>query len=106
MKSSRSAVHRDGCHVDHAATGTRPCVYGDRTSSRTVVLFGDSHAAQSASSDAGDPERPAPESAPWSSATPPFTATTATSPGRTPKRSPRSWRRRSTASWVRPGPAG
>ncbi|MFB4420534.1 acyltransferase family protein [Streptomyces sp. QL37] len=46
VKSARSAVYRDGCHVDHAATGTRPCVYGDRTSSRTVVLFGDSHAAQ------------------------------------------------------------
>ncbi|WP_406413538.1 acyltransferase [Streptomyces halstedii] len=46
VKSSRSAVYRDGCHVDYAATRTRPCVYGDRTSSRTVVLFGDSHAAQ------------------------------------------------------------
>ncbi|MGI5443945.1 SGNH hydrolase domain-containing protein [Streptomyces shenzhenensis] len=46
MKSSRSAVYRDGCHVGYTATGTRPCVYGDRTSSRTVVLFGDSHAAQ------------------------------------------------------------
>ncbi|MGX1561954.1 acyltransferase family protein [Streptomyces sp. NPDC055506] len=46
VKSSRSAVYRDGCHVDYAATRTGPCVYGDRTSSRTVVLFGDSHAAQ------------------------------------------------------------
>ncbi|MFE4061967.1 SGNH hydrolase domain-containing protein [Streptomyces sp. NPDC059096] len=46
VRSSRSAVYRDGCHADYAATGTRPCVYGDRTSSRTVVLFGDSHAAQ------------------------------------------------------------
>jgi peptidoglycan/LPS O-acetylase OafA/YrhL len=46
VKSSRSAVYRDSCHVDHAATGTRPCVYGARSSSRTVVLFGDSHAAQ------------------------------------------------------------
>ncbi|CAM5266207.1 Acyltransferase OS=Streptomyces tendae OX=1932 GN=GUR47_23605 PE=4 SV=1 [Streptomyces tendae] len=46
VKSSRSALYRDGCHVDRAATGPRPCVYGDRTSSRTVVLFGDSHAAQ------------------------------------------------------------
>ncbi|WP_416981288.1 acyltransferase family protein [Streptomyces sp. T028] len=46
VKSSRSAVYRDGCHVDYAATRTRPCVYGDRSSSRTVVLFGDSHAAQ------------------------------------------------------------
>ncbi|MFE9057460.1 acyltransferase family protein [Streptomyces mutabilis] len=47
VKSSRSAVYRDGCHVDRSAVRvTRPCVYGDRTSSRTVVLFGDSHAAQ------------------------------------------------------------
>ncbi|MFD4350426.1 acyltransferase family protein [Streptomyces coelicoflavus] len=46
VKSSRSAVYRDGCHADYAATRPRRCVYGDRTSSRTVVLFGDSHAAQ------------------------------------------------------------
>ncbi|MER6418570.1 acyltransferase family protein [Streptomyces sp. NPDC001137] len=46
VKSSRSAVYRDGCHADYSATATRPCVYGDRASSRTVVLFGDSHAAQ------------------------------------------------------------
>ncbi|MFS8201785.1 acyltransferase family protein [Streptomyces sp. CWNU-52B] len=46
VKSTLSAVYRDGCHVDYAATTARPCVYGDRTSSRTVVLFGDSHAAQ------------------------------------------------------------
>ncbi|GAA4335473.1 acyltransferase family protein [Streptomyces venetus] len=46
VKSSRSAVYRDGCHVDEAATRARPCVYGNRSSSRTVVLFGDSHAAQ------------------------------------------------------------
>ncbi|MFE5598389.1 acyltransferase family protein [Streptomyces coelicoflavus] len=46
VKSSRSAVYRDGCHVGYAATRPRLCVYGDRTSSRTVVLFGDSHAAQ------------------------------------------------------------
>ncbi|WP_399880660.1 acyltransferase family protein [Streptomyces sp. BBFR51] len=46
VKSSRSAVYRDGCHADYAATRPKPCVYGDRASSRTVVLFGDSHAAQ------------------------------------------------------------
>ncbi|MFC8086385.1 acyltransferase family protein [Streptomyces sp. NPDC057340] len=46
VKSARSALYRDGCHVDRAATRPRSCVYGDRTSSRTVVLFGDSHAAQ------------------------------------------------------------
>ncbi|MEU0192429.1 acyltransferase family protein [Streptomyces afghaniensis] len=46
VKSSRSAVYRDGCHADHSTTRARPCVYGDRSSSRTIVLFGDSHAAQ------------------------------------------------------------
>ncbi|MFB9466608.1 acyltransferase family protein [Streptomyces cinereospinus] len=46
VKSSRSAVYRDGCHVDYESTRPRLCVYGKRASSRTVVLFGDSHAAQ------------------------------------------------------------
>lgn len=46
VKSSRSAVYRDGCHVNYDSTRNPPCVYGDRGSSRTVVLFGDSHAAQ------------------------------------------------------------
>jgi hypothetical protein len=46
VKSSRSAVYRDGCHVDYATTRTRSCFYGDRSASRTIVLFGDSHAAQ------------------------------------------------------------
>ncbi|MET9191543.1 SGNH hydrolase domain-containing protein, partial [Streptomyces tendae] len=46
VKSARSALYRDGCHVDRAATRPPSCVYGDRASSRTVVLLGDSHAAQ------------------------------------------------------------
>ncbi|MGQ4386201.1 acyltransferase family protein [Streptomyces sp. SAS_270] len=46
VKASRSAVYRDGCHVSYGSTKTPSCVYGDRASSRTVVLFGDSHAAQ------------------------------------------------------------
>ncbi|MDX3319754.1 acyltransferase family protein [Streptomyces sp. ME03-5684b] len=47
VKSSRSAIYRDGCHVNYAATRPRqPCAYGDRTSSRAVVLFGDSRAVQ------------------------------------------------------------
>jgi peptidoglycan/LPS O-acetylase OafA/YrhL len=42
----RARVWADGCHADVPAT-TVPadCVYGDPASSRTVVLFGDSHAA-------------------------------------------------------------
>jgi peptidoglycan/LPS O-acetylase OafA/YrhL len=46
VKESRSAVYRDGCHVDEASTETPSCVYGDRDSDTVVVLFGDSHAAQ------------------------------------------------------------
>ena len=40
-------VYRNGCHV-LPKTATRPhlCVYGDRSATRTVVLFGDSHTAQ------------------------------------------------------------
>jgi hypothetical protein len=40
-------VYSNGCHV-MSKPATRPhfCVYGDRSATRTVVLFGDSHAAQ------------------------------------------------------------
>jgi hypothetical protein len=34
------------CHVPTAATTSGPCGYGDPRGTRTVVLFGDSHAAQ------------------------------------------------------------
>ncbi len=46
IKSARSAVYRDGCHVAYDSTSTPPCEYGERTSGKVVVLFGDSHAAQ------------------------------------------------------------
>ncbi|GGK89670.1 acyltransferase family protein [Mangrovihabitans endophyticus] len=40
-------VYADGCHLDStAAPLPAGCVYGDPTSATTVVLFGDSHAAQ------------------------------------------------------------
>jgi hypothetical protein len=40
-------VYPDGCHVTAAAVRpASPCAYGDLRSDRTVVLFGDSHAAQ------------------------------------------------------------
>jgi hypothetical protein len=40
-------VYRNGCHVrSHPATHPHFCVYGDTSATRTVVLFGDSHAAQ------------------------------------------------------------
>ncbi|HEY0869691.1 MAG TPA: SGNH hydrolase domain-containing protein, partial [Acidothermaceae bacterium] len=35
-----------GCHLSFSATKSGPCVFGDRGSSTTVVLFGDSHAEQ------------------------------------------------------------
>jgi peptidoglycan/LPS O-acetylase OafA/YrhL len=46
VKEQRSAVYRDGCHLGYGATRSPACVYGDRSSKKVVVLFGDSHAAQ------------------------------------------------------------
>lgn len=46
IKDTKTAIYRDGCHVDYGSTRTPPCVYGDRSSDQVVVLFGDSHAAQ------------------------------------------------------------
>jgi hypothetical protein len=37
-------VH-NGCHLSRTGLRSTPCVYGDTTSTTTVVLFGDSHAA-------------------------------------------------------------
>jgi hypothetical protein len=42
----RGRSFADGCLADSAATEPPPCVYGDRRSPTTVVLFGDSHAMQ------------------------------------------------------------
>jgi peptidoglycan/LPS O-acetylase OafA/YrhL len=40
------AIYDDGCHLDLLQTvADDACVYGDRTADRTVVLYGDSHAA-------------------------------------------------------------
>ena len=36
----------DGCFDSFTDTTVHPCLYGDTTASRTVVLFGDSHALQ------------------------------------------------------------
>ncbi len=36
--------YQDGCHVKQEDTVSGPCEYGDRSSSTTVVLMGDSHA--------------------------------------------------------------
>ncbi len=40
------AIYNDGCHLDAAVTTPGPCTFGDPTSTTTVALFGDSHAAQ------------------------------------------------------------
>jgi peptidoglycan/LPS O-acetylase OafA/YrhL len=43
----RPRVWDDGCHVDVPVTTAPPgCVFGDPASATTVVLYGDSHAAQ------------------------------------------------------------
>jgi peptidoglycan/LPS O-acetylase OafA/YrhL len=43
--ADKALISQNGCSVDFAATEARQCVFGDETSSTTVVLFGDSHAA-------------------------------------------------------------
>ena len=40
------SLKRRGCFMSEARKGLRQCVFGDSTSSTTLVLFGDSHAAQ------------------------------------------------------------
>jgi len=39
-------VYGDGCHVNYGETKSGYCTYGDKESSSTIVLYGDSHAAQ------------------------------------------------------------
>jgi peptidoglycan/LPS O-acetylase OafA/YrhL len=44
-KSDRPLSYTDGCHTKvDMAPSTKPCLYGNLKSSKTVVLFGDSHA--------------------------------------------------------------
>ena len=42
----QSAIGADGCLVELPATQSPPCAYGSPRADTTVVLFGDSHAAQ------------------------------------------------------------
>ncbi|MFC6083605.1 acyltransferase family protein [Sphaerisporangium aureirubrum] len=46
VRSTESPVYRDGCHLGYDSDWSPPCVYGDLRSRTSVVLFGDSHAAQ------------------------------------------------------------
>jgi peptidoglycan/LPS O-acetylase OafA/YrhL len=45
-RADLAAVQRDGCHAEATDVAVRPCTYGDLNAATTVVLFGDSHAAQ------------------------------------------------------------
>ena len=42
----KPAVYGDGCHVNYGETKSGYCTYGEKESSSTIVLYGDSHAAQ------------------------------------------------------------
>jgi peptidoglycan/LPS O-acetylase OafA/YrhL len=43
--SSEAAPMVDGCLVSYRSTSLPPCVFGDQAATRSVALFGDSHAA-------------------------------------------------------------
>lgn len=42
----KPAVYGDSCHVNYGEVKSGYCTYGDENSPKTIVLFGDSHAAQ------------------------------------------------------------
>ena len=42
----KPAIYSDGCHVNYGETKSGKCTYGDLGSKTTIVLYGDSHAAQ------------------------------------------------------------
>ena len=39
-------VYNNGCHVDYRGTASPSCTFGDVNATASIVLFGDSHAAQ------------------------------------------------------------
>lgn len=39
-------VYLDDCHVNNGETLSGECTYGDKSSDKTIILYGDSHAAQ------------------------------------------------------------
>lgn len=45
-RDDQPRTYGDGCHLEQPATTIPDCVYGDPSSSTTVVLFGDSHAVE------------------------------------------------------------
>ncbi len=44
--TQKPAIYADGCQLDKNQLKSGPCLYGDPQGKRTIVLFGDSHAAQ------------------------------------------------------------
>ncbi len=45
-RNDNPSIYADGCHVDQATVQPKLCVFGDPKGATTVLLFGDSHAAQ------------------------------------------------------------
>jgi len=39
-------IYLDGCHLSYGQVKSGDCIYGDKTADKTLVLYGDSHAAQ------------------------------------------------------------
>ncbi len=46
VRGDKPAVYDNGCILDPGQSVPKPCVYGDPNGTTTVVLYGDSHAAQ------------------------------------------------------------
>jgi peptidoglycan/LPS O-acetylase OafA/YrhL len=44
--TSLPAIYDDDCHASWGVKTSKDCLYGELTSNKTIVLFGDSHAAQ------------------------------------------------------------
>ena len=42
----KPAIYGDKCHVNYGESLSGECTYGDKNSSKVIVLYGDSHAAQ------------------------------------------------------------
>ncbi len=45
-RNDQPRTYSDGCHLDQSSITIPECVYGDPAGSTTIVLFGDSHAAE------------------------------------------------------------
>jgi peptidoglycan/LPS O-acetylase OafA/YrhL len=43
---AKPEVYQDGCHVNNGEVLSGECTYGDLSSKKSIVLYGDSHAAQ------------------------------------------------------------